>query len=134
MINYKCIAFRCEPVNISSGSVQFNPVVNPTTTLCAALLMPTTAAIVGNLLFDNGSYSNFHKTLLVSIKNIVDCISVIFHKKFLFSIFLFQGGLVYIAVKGALRIYQRQHNAIKERTRKVVDYPEVDADTDGTHL
>jgi E3 ubiquitin-protein ligase MARCH5 len=43
-------------------------------------------------------------------------------------IFLFQGGLVYIAVKGVFRIYQRQHNVIKERTRKVIDYPETDAE------
>jgi len=40
--------------------------------------------------------------------------------------FLFKGGLVYIAVKGALRIYQRQHNIIKERTRKIMDYPETE--------
>lgn len=33
---------------------------------------------------------------------------------------------MYIAVKGALRIYQRQHNVIKDRTRKVVDYPDFD--------
>jgi len=95
-------SFLCEPINISTSSVQFNPVINPTTTLCAALLLPTTATIVGNVIFDNSSYSSFQKTLL--------------------------GGLVYIAVKGALRIYQRQHNAIKERTRKVVDYPDSDTD------
>ncbi|XP_025406760.1 E3 ubiquitin-protein ligase MARCH5-like [Sipha flava] len=94
--------FLCEPANTSTSSVQFNQVINPTTTLCAALLLPTTATIVGNILFDNSSYSNFQKTIL--------------------------GGLVYIAVKGALRIYQRQHNIIKERTRKVVDYPESDAE------
>lgn len=58
---------RCEPANVSTSSVQFNPVTHPTTTLCAALLLPTTAHIVGNLLFDNSSYSNFQKTLLVNI-------------------------------------------------------------------
>lgn len=68
IFNYKqCIALRREPANISTSSVQFNQVINPTTTLCAALLLPTTATIVGNILFDNSSYSNFQKTLLVSI-------------------------------------------------------------------
>lgn len=57
--------FRCEPANVPTSSVQFNPVINPTTTLCAALLLPTAANIVGNVLFDNSSYSNFQKTLLV---------------------------------------------------------------------
>lgn len=42
------------------------------------------------------------------------------------SVFRFQGGLVFIAVKGVLKIYQRQHNSMKERTRKVVDYPDSD--------
>lgn len=42
--------------------------------------------------------------------------------------FLFQGGLVYIAVKGVFRIYQKQHNVRKEKTRKVIDYPETDAE------
>ncbi|NP_001157399.1 membrane-associated ring finger (C3HC4) 5-like [Acyrthosiphon pisum] len=95
-------SFLCEPVNNSTSTVQFNSVVNPTTTLCAALLLPTTATVVGNLLFDNSSYSYLQKTLL--------------------------GGLVYIAVKGVFRIYQRQHSIIKERTRKVIDYPETDTE------
>jgi len=43
-------------------------------------------------------------------------------------IFLFQGGLVYITVKGVVRIYQKQHNIIKEKTRKVIDYPEIDSE------
>lgn len=58
---------RCEPVNMSTGSVQFNSSINPTTTLCAALMLPTTATIVGNILFDHSSYSTFQKTLLVCI-------------------------------------------------------------------
>lgn len=45
----------------------------------------------------------------------------------LFS-YWFQGGLVYIAVKGVLRIYQRQHNAIKDKTRKVIDYPDSESE------
>lgn len=46
----------------------------------------------------------------------------------LMNLYVFQGGFVYIAVKGVLRIYQRQHNAIKERTRKVIDYPESETE------
>lgn len=43
-------------------------------------------------------------------------------------IFLFQGGLVYITVKGVFRIYQKHHNLIKEKTRKIIDYPEIDSE------
>ncbi|XP_050532548.1 E3 ubiquitin-protein ligase MARCHF5-like isoform X3 [Daktulosphaira vitifoliae] len=102
-------SFLCEPINRvnSNNPVQFNPVISPTTTLCAALLLPTTSTLVGNILFDSSSYSNFQKTLL--------------------------GGLVYIAVKGVLRIYQRQHNAIKDKTRKVIDYPDSESE-DGHQL
>ncbi|XP_050433618.1 E3 ubiquitin-protein ligase MARCHF5-like [Adelges cooleyi] len=84
----------CEPVNMvnTTHSVQFN------SRTYVALLLPTTAKIVGNVLFHYSSYSNIQKTLL--------------------------GGLVFIAVKGALTIYQRQHNAIRNRTRKVADYPD----------
>lgn len=39
---------------------------------------------------------------------------------------LFQGGLVYVAIKGVLRIYQRHQNAKNLRTMKVADLPDFD--------
>jgi len=41
--------------------------------------------------------------------------------------FVFQGGLVYIAVKGVVRIYQRQQNLRKKRIRKIMDLPTTDS-------
>ncbi|XP_022161783.1 E3 ubiquitin-protein ligase MARCH5-like [Myzus persicae] len=89
-----------EPVNSSRNRQQVFSIVIPATTLCAALLLPTSAVTVGNLLFHNCSYSSLQKTLL--------------------------GGLVYIAVKGAIRIYQRQQNLIRKKTLKVIEYPITD--------
>jgi len=67
IINHICVVFRSEPINSSANTVQFNSVINPTTTLCAALLLPTTATVVGNILFNNSSYSYLQKTILVRI-------------------------------------------------------------------
>ncbi|XP_022179165.1 E3 ubiquitin-protein ligase MARCH5-like [Myzus persicae] len=97
-------SFVCEPVNEPVNNLRNRQRVFsidiPDTTLCAALLLPTSAVTVGNLLFHSCSYSSLQKTLL--------------------------GGLVYIAVKGAIRIYQRQQNLIREKTLKVLEYPITD--------
>jgi len=37
--------------------------------------------------------------------------------------FPFQGGLVYIAVKSVVRIYQRQQNLRKNRVLQIIEYP-----------
>jgi len=37
--------------------------------------------------------------------------------------FIFQGGLLYLAVQLVVRIYQRQQNIIKEKTLRVIEYP-----------
>ncbi|XP_022179702.1 E3 ubiquitin-protein ligase MARCH5-like [Myzus persicae] len=95
-------SFLLEPVNSSTSSVQLISDTHPKITICAALLLPTIATNVGHLLFDKSSYSSLQKTLL--------------------------GGLVYVAVKGVIRIYQRQHNVIKRRTLKVIHYPESNTD------
>lgn len=39
-------------------------------------------------------------------------------------VFVFQGGLVYISIKGALNIYKKQQNIVKIRSRRIVDYQE----------
>lgn len=40
--------------------------------------------------------------------------------------FLFQGGLVYVCVKSALGIYQRYYNNIRNKSRRILDYPQSD--------
>lgn len=71
--------------------------VSATRVLCGALLLPTVANIIGKVFFDSVK-SNFHRTIL--------------------------GGLTFIAVKGALRIYHKQQRYIRQCQRKILDYTE----------
>lgn len=75
----------------------FTDPVSATRVLCGALLLPTIANIVGRVFFDSVK-SNFHKTVL--------------------------GGLTFIAMKGALRIYHKQQRYIRQCQRKILDYTE----------
>lgn len=72
--------------------------VSATRVLCGALLMPTIANIIGKLLFDSVR-SNFHKTVL--------------------------GGATFVLVKGALKIYHKQQQYIRQCQRKILDYTEA---------
>lgn len=71
--------------------------VSATRVLCGALLLPTVANLIGKIFFDSVK-SNFHRTIL--------------------------GGLSFIAVKGALRIYHKQQRYIRQCQRKILDYTE----------
>lgn len=63
-----CIyCFRRERVTSTSRPIQSNSIVSQVNCLCAALVFPTTAAVIGKLVFNNNSYTCFKKTLLVSI-------------------------------------------------------------------
>jgi len=64
---------------------------------CGALLLPTAASIVGRCLYDRIA-SNLQKTLL--------------------------GGLTFIVTKGALKIFLRQKQFIRQTKRKVLNYNE----------
>lgn len=76
--------------------------VSATRVLCGALLLPTIANLIGKVFFDSVK-SNFHRTIL--------------------------GGLSFIAVKGALRIYHKQQRYIRQCQRKILDYTESNIST-----
>lgn len=71
-----------------------NP-ASPTRIFCSALLLPTISTLIGNVFFDTVQNS-LHRTLL--------------------------GGLTYIAVKGALKIYHKQMLCIRQSRKKILDY------------
>jgi len=68
--------------------------VSATRVLCGALLMPTISNLMGKMLFDSVK-SNFHKTVL--------------------------GGITFILIKGALKIYHKQQQYIRQCQRKILE-------------
>lgn len=116
-LNFNTFYFRYEPPINSTGLFQYNTAA-PTRNLCTALLFPTIATIVGNVLFSKSSYSDTKKALMVKI-----------YKYFLFlyfilnCTFIFQGGLIYITVKGVIKFYQHHNNEISRRSLRVINHP-----------
>jgi len=62
---------------------------------CGALLLPTFSALFGRLFFES-IQNNVHRTLI--------------------------GGLTFIVIKGALKIYFKQKQFVRRRQRKIMDY------------
>ncbi len=71
--------------------------VSVTRTFCGALFLPSIAAFLGSALY-SGVPSRLRRTLL--------------------------GGATFIAVKGVLKIYHKQHTYIRQCQRVIVDYNE----------
>ncbi|KAJ8684285.1 hypothetical protein QAD02_020077 [Eretmocerus hayati] len=71
--------------------------VSSTRILCGALLLPTIATVCGRILFYSVN-SNFQRTLL--------------------------GGVAFITIKGAFKIYHKQQQYIRQRQRRIMDYTE----------
>ena len=69
--------------------------LSTTRILCGALILPSISALVGRILFSNVQ-SNLQRTIL--------------------------GGLAFVAVKGALKIYFKQKQFVRKKQRKIVDY------------
>ncbi|XP_020377767.1 E3 ubiquitin-protein ligase MARCHF5-like [Rhincodon typus] len=69
--------------------------------LCGALVFPTISSMVGKLLF-SGVHSNLQRTIL--------------------------GGIAFIAIKGALKVYFRQQQYLIQANRRILNYPEQEDD------
>jgi E3 ubiquitin-protein ligase MARCH5 len=65
--------------------------------VCGVMVLPTVATIVGGLLFPKVT-SNLRRSLL--------------------------GGLTFVAVKGVMRVYQRQQQSVLKPKPRVIDHPE----------
>ncbi|VVC87892.1 unnamed protein product [Leptidea sinapis] len=75
-----------------------NAHLSPTRIFCSALLLPTISTIIGKIFF-RSIKNNLHRTIL--------------------------GGLTYITIKGALKIYHKQMLYIRHSSRKILDYTET---------
>ncbi|KAK1116969.1 E3 ubiquitin-protein ligase marchf5 [Melipona bicolor] len=71
--------------------------VSATRILCGALLLPSIASICGKIFFES-IHSNFHRTLL--------------------------GGIAFITIKGAFKIYHKQQQYVRQCQRRIMDYTE----------
>ncbi|XP_046973029.1 E3 ubiquitin-protein ligase MARCHF5 [Vanessa cardui] len=74
-----------------------NSNLSPTRIFCSALLLPTISTLIGKMFF-RSVQNNLHRTIL--------------------------GGLTYITIKGALKIYHKQMLYIRHSSRKILDYTE----------
>nr|XP_034175943.1 E3 ubiquitin-protein ligase MARCHF5-like isoform X1 [Osmia lignaria]XP_034175944.1 E3 ubiquitin-protein ligase MARCHF5-like isoform X1 [Osmia lignaria]XP_034175945.1 E3 ubiquitin-protein ligase MARCHF5-like isoform X1 [Osmia lignaria] len=71
--------------------------VSATRILCGALLLPSIASICGKIFFES-IHSNFQRTLL--------------------------GGIAFITIKGAFKIYHKQQQYVRQCQRRIMDYTE----------
>ncbi|CAL7944344.1 unnamed protein product [Xylocopa violacea] len=71
--------------------------VSTTRILCGALLLPSIASICGKIFFES-IHSNFQRTLL--------------------------GGIAFITIKGAFKIYHKQQQYVRQCQRRIMDYTE----------
>ncbi|KAM4730099.1 E3 ubiquitin-protein ligase MARCHF5 isoform 1-T1 [Anableps anableps] len=71
--------------------------VSATRILCGALVFPTIATIVGKLMFSSVN-SNLQRTIL--------------------------GGIAFVAIKGAFKVYFKQQQYLRQAHRKILNFPE----------
>ncbi|CAK1541046.1 unnamed protein product [Leptosia nina] len=83
--------------NTNNGTHNPNSRLSPTIIFCSALVLPTICTIIGKIFF-RSIKNNLHRTIL--------------------------GGLTYITLKGALKIYHKQMLYIRNSSRKILDYTE----------
>ncbi|XP_031786470.1 E3 ubiquitin-protein ligase MARCH5 isoform X1 [Nasonia vitripennis] len=91
---------RCSEDDVAR-SQEVPPMTDPvsaTRVLCGALLLPTIATICGRIFFYSIN-SNFQRTLL--------------------------GGVAFITIKGAFKIYHKQQQYIRQRQRRIMDYTDT---------
>ncbi|WAR22198.1 MARH5-like protein [Mya arenaria] len=95
-----CKLFPSSTSQLSRTPAESMPLSDPvsaTRVLCGALILPTIATMAGKAMFGNVS-SNFQRTLL--------------------------GGFAFVAIKGALKMYYKQVQYIRQANRIVKDYEE----------
>jgi E3 ubiquitin-protein ligase MARCH5 len=80
--------------------------ISVTRTFCGALFFPTIATFLGSSLYPDAN-SKLRKTLL--------------------------GGLTFLAVKGVLKIYHKQHIYVRQCQREIMDYNEMPRGTTRTN-
>lgn len=98
--NFFLIAFtredtEAQPRNSPNNTPALTDPLSATRIFCGALFMPTVSAIVGRVFFES-IQNNLHRTLI--------------------------GGLSFIIVKGALKIYFKHKQHTRKKQRRILDF------------
>ncbi|KAM8720500.1 hypothetical protein ACLKA7_006530 [Drosophila subpalustris] len=96
LVNWLCDARSDAAADLAAPSVPEEP-INFARIFCGAIILPSVATLVGNVLYRNMA-TPLHRTLL--------------------------GGLTFIGVKGILKIYLRQKQYLNKTRRHIIDYTE----------
>lgn len=83
-------------LRVPAETVPLSDPISATRMLCGALIMPTIATIMGKIMLGS-VHSNFQRTLL--------------------------GGVAFTILKGALKIYYKQQQYLRQANRVIKDYP-----------
>lgn len=119
-----CAGIGCPVPRIPAESSPLADHVSATRILCGALVFPTIATIVGKLMFSSVN-SNLQRTILVwrNFRKCLKCISVII---LIILLFFSQGGIAFVAIKGAFKVYFKQQQYLRQAHRKILNFPEVE--------
>ncbi|XP_070539953.1 E3 ubiquitin-protein ligase MARCHF5-like [Ptychodera flava] len=90
---------------VPAEPVPMNDPISATRILCGALIFPTIATICGKLMFGSLN-SNLQRTIL--------------------------GGIAFVTIKGAMKIYYKQQQYLRQVHRKIQDFPEEEQATQAT--
>eukprot|EP00063_Salmo_salar_P034858 XP_014009693.1 PREDICTED: E3 ubiquitin-protein ligase MARCH5-like isoform X3 [Salmo salar] len=93
------IGIGCPVPRIPAEASPLADHVSATRILCGALVFPTIATIVGKLMFSSVN-SNLQRTIL--------------------------GGIAFVAVKGAFKVYFKQQQYQRQAHRKILNFPEAE--------
>lgn len=97
--------FQPEPGVIHRVPADTAPLSDPisvTRVLCGAMILPTIATIVGKIIFGKVE-SNFQRTLM--------------------------GGFAFVTIKGALKLYYKQQQYVRQAQRRILNYDDATTST-----
>lgn len=124
-----CAGIGCPVPRIPAEASPLADHVSATRILCGALVFPTIATIVGKLMFSSVN-SNLQRTILVrgiwwkTISMICAHVSSDDTDDFYLSVS--QGGIAFVAIKGAFKVYFKQQQYLRQAHRKILNFPELD--------
>ncbi|XP_069771634.1 E3 ubiquitin-protein ligase MARCHF5-like, partial [Narcine bancroftii] len=97
LIFLPCSGFGCPVPRIPAETNYGSDHASISRILCGALVFPTISNLVGKLIFSSTS-SNLQRTIL--------------------------GGIAFVTIKGALKVYFRQQQYLIQANRRILNYPE----------
>ncbi len=123
----KCVSgIGCPVPRIPAETSPLADHVSATRILCGALVFPTIATIVGKLMFSSVN-SNLQRTILVRESD-GNCPGDVYTRVLTLIAFLSltQGGIAFVAIKGAFKVYFKQQQYLRQAHRKILNFPEIE--------